>query len=275
MATKAPDRDAPKGDEKIARTVAPEDASLEKHQPRQQQGRLPSLNLILSFAGVVAVGASVWVAKNTLDSINKSVDVAVDQLKLSREQFTDTRDARRREQRAWLGYAGFTMQSQKNTGSDRWEDKDISDPDDIYRFKVSVVNKGRTPALNVTLTTGCGTVALPNRIAPIPDEWRTSTELQRGVVVMPGEQGRYLYTPALSVHSGLFRGYMSESGRIFLWTQLQYCDVYQRRHWALIAVARQAGSNPDSHFTIAEQRFGPADGEPNHPCCQDIVLDTP
>ena len=50
-------------------------------------------------------------------------------------------------------------------------------------------------------------------------------------------------------------------------------SVYQRRHWALIAVARQAGSNPDSHFTIAEQRFRPVDGETGHPCCQNIVHD--
>ena len=92
---------------------------------------------------------------------------------------------------------------------------------------------------------------------------------------MPGEQGLYLYTPALCVPSDLVKGYMSGSGRIFLWTRLQYCDVYQRRHWALIAVARQAGSNPDSHFTIAKQRFRPVDGEPGHPCCQNIVQDAP
>ena len=100
-------------------------------------------------------------------------------------------------------------------------------------------------------------MALPNRIAPQPTEWMTSTELQRGVVVMPGEQGLYLYTPALCVPSDLVKGYMSGSGRIFLWTRLQYCDVYQRRHWALIAVARQPLHNRRAAFRACRRRARP------------------
>ena len=290
MATEAQDSDPRDGDEKTACPVAQvetEDTPREGDQPRQQQRRLPSLNVLVNFAGVVAVVWGVMVAKDTLDSIKESVDVAQDavkaqadqlrfsgeQLALSREQFTATRDGLRVEQRAWLEYAGFTMQSKKNTASDPWENREISDSGDIYRFRVSVVNNGRTPALNVTLSTGMGTVAF--RIGQPPTEWRTPDEAQRGMMIMPGEQGRYLYTPGLLLHPAFAGSYMNGSARMFLWTRLQYCDVYQRRHSALIAVARQAGSDPDGHFTIPEQRLGPADGEPDHPACKNIFPETP
>ena len=277
METKAQDHDARKDDEKIPRPVAPvetEAALREENQPRQQQGRLPVLNSIFTFAGVVAVVLGVWVAKDTLNSIN-------DQLRLSREQFTANRDALQLEQRAWLRYAGFTLQSLSKTASssDPWENREISDSGDIARFRVSVVNSGRTPALNVTLSMGNftrGVLGVPDFIFERPEEteW-LPTEPQSGVVIMPGEQGRYLYTPPLPLHPNLVEYYMKGSLRIFLWTRLQYCDIYQRRHWALIAVARPAGSSPDSHFTIPEQHFGPADGEPNHAYCQNIVQDAP
>ena len=271
MASKAKDRDARKDDEKVARPVAPEDTSLEEHQPRQQQGSLSSLNLIVNFAGVVAVVLGVWVAKET-------VDVAFDQLTLSREEFTATRDARRREQRAWLGYAGLTLQSQKNTSSGTWQDRDITDSDDIARFRVSVVNSGRTPALNVTLSTAYDKLAVPSFTEEPPTkstEWRRVTESQGGVVIMPGEQGRYLYTPPLDLVREHIEHYTRGCLRILIWTRLQYCDIYQRRHWALIAVARQVGSRPDSQFTLVDQRFGPADGQAGHPYCQNIVQDAP
>ena len=271
MTTKAQDRDARKDDEKIARTVASEDAPLEEHQSRQWQSRLSSLNLIVNFVGVLAVVLGVWVTTQT-------VEVAFDQLTLSREEFTATRDARRREQRAWLGYAELTLQSQKNTSSETWQDREISDSGDIARFRVSVVNSGRTPALNVTLSTGHAKVAVPDFSDKRPTEstkWMPVTEPQGGVVVMPGEQGRYLYTPPLFLHPNLIKDYMGGKLRILVWTKLQYCDIYQRRHWALIAVAQQVGSRPDSHFTLVDQLFGPADGEPSHPYCQNIIQDAP
>ena len=151
----------------------------------------------------------------------------------------------------------------------------ISDSGDRARFRVLVVNSGRTPALNVTLSLGNvnqGVLAVPDFIFERPIEW-PSTDPRRGVVVMPGDQGRYLYTSALPLHPNLVADYIGGSLRIFLWTRLQYCDVYQRRHWALIAVAREAGSSPEGHFTIPEQHFGPAGGEPDDSYCQNIVQD--
>ena len=55
---------------------------------------------IVNVVAVVAVALGVWVAKHTLDSIDvrvyvtkEAVKAQVDQLKLSREQFTASRDA--------------------------------------------------------------------------------------------------------------------------------------------------------------------------------------
>ena len=263
MATEAQDRDARKDDEKIAHPVVPvETEDAPRGEDQQQRGRLASLNLIVNSVGVVAVALGVWLAKET-------VDVAFDQL-------TVNRDAGRLEQRPWLRYAGFTLQSHNNTSGETWQDREISDSGDVARFRVSVVNSGRTPALNVTLSTAYDKLASPSYIDKRPTEsteWRPVTEPQGGVVVMPGEQGHSLYTPRLLLHSQHIKGYMKGDLRILVWTKLQYCDIYQRRHWALIAVARQVGSRPDSHFTLVDQLFGPADGEPGHSYCQNIVED--
>ena len=270
METKAPDHDARKDDEKMPRPVAPveTEAALQgENQPRQQQGRLPVLNSIFNFAGVVVVALGVWVAKDTLNSIN-------DQLKLSHEQFTLNRNALRMEQRAWLRYDGFTLQSLPRTASssDPWQNREIRWGDDA-RFRVSVVNSGRTPALNVTLTTGNVKMVGLDFIDKPPNEWNTPTKPQSGVAVMPGEQGRHMYTSPLFIHPNFVNDYLGGDLQMLLWTRLQYCDIYQRRHWALIAVARQAGSSPDSHFTLLKQHFGPANGEPKHPYCQNIAQD--
>ena len=181
METEAHD-DAHKDDEKLPQPVVrvnPDGAPGEKNQPRQQPSRLSVVNSFVNVAGVVGVAGGVWVAIGTLDSINESVDVAkdtveaqVNQLTLSREQFTATRDALRLEQRAWLGYAGFTLQSKKNTTADPWENREISDSGDIARFRVSVVNSGRTPALNVTLS--MGTRISDFAVVPCPAEQASS-----------------------------------------------------------------------------------------------------
>lgn len=236
---------------------------------QKRQNWFPALNTMVNVVAVVVVLWGVWVAKETLVSIAESV-------KVSREQSTATRDARRLEQRAWLGYAGFTLQSKKNTRDVPWEDREMNAAEDIVRFRVSVANSGKTPALNVALDTGAVKLAVldyprESDDEPPPTEW-LFTQHQRGVVVTAGEQGHYLYTPALPLHPDLVGAYMAEDLRILLWTQLQYCDVYGRRHWALNAVGRQAGS--DSQFRITDHRFGPTDGEPDHPYCENVLQET-
>ena len=74
--------------------------------------------MLVNVAGVAVVAAGVLVAMVTLDSIDESVNVARKAVEASREQFTTTRDALRLEQRAWLGYAGLTLQSKRNISSD-------------------------------------------------------------------------------------------------------------------------------------------------------------
>ena len=281
------DDDSRQRKEKISHQVTPIDTKETQRKEnllRLLQSFLPTLNSIISLAGVVGVLLGVWVAIETLNSIDESVSVAnrafqaqTEELELSRNQFTATRDSMRLEQRAWLRYAGFTLQTLTGPANktDSWENREIGDPEEIARFRVFVLNSGQTPALKVTLSTGNIKVGVPDYIYEQPTEWMKPIKPQRGLVVMPGEQGQYMYTEAFPLPIGRFEDYIRGDLQINLWTRLQYCDIYQRRHWAHISLARPAGSDPNSHFTIREQHFGPANGEPNHPECQDIVQATP
>ena len=63
MGTEAQQDDAHKDDEKLPG----HDAPAEKNQPRQQQVYLSVVNLFINVPSVVAVVASVWVAREALE----------------------------------------------------------------------------------------------------------------------------------------------------------------------------------------------------------------
>ena len=44
------------------------------------------------------------------------------------------------------------------------------------------------------------------------------------------------------------------------------------RNWVTTAFSRKVGDNPDNNFTILQQHFAAANGEPNHPYCITAAL---
>lgn len=78
------------------------------------------------------------------------------------------------------------------------------------------MNNGRTRALNVTLSTGNVKLAVVDFIDNPPTKWRPPTEPQRGVVVMPGKLGHYMYTPSLPRRPRLIEDYLRGTLRILL-----------------------------------------------------------
>ena len=97
------------------------------------------VDTIISAVGVFVVTYGVWVAIDTLKSIEKSVTVAENQLNLSAEQFTASFNARWLDQRPWLPFSrAETVPTELEHGEDA-----------IVRFHV--LNSGRTPAFNVRL----------------------------------------------------------------------------------------------------------------------------
>ena len=81
------------------------DDSRGENQLRQERGFLRVVDTIISAVGVFVVTYGVWVAIDTLKSIEKSVTVAENQLNLSAEQFTASFNARWLDQRPWLPFS--------------------------------------------------------------------------------------------------------------------------------------------------------------------------
>ena len=85
--------------------VDPNDDPRGENQLRQERGFLRPVDTIISAVGVLAVAWGVWVAIDTLESIEKSVTVAENQLNLSAEQFAASFNARLLDQRPWLPFS--------------------------------------------------------------------------------------------------------------------------------------------------------------------------
>lgn len=245
---------------------------------------LSAINPIINFLGVIAVFGGVWVAYDTLTSIKRSVEVSIETLdaqiaavESSRAQFAASRDSLRLQQRAWLRFDGFALQVHTQSENNRyvWRNMEIAGPDDPVRIRLAIVNSGRTPALNVQLSIGNRNLAVLDYIDEQPDEWDKPIKPQRGVVVMPGEQARYIYTPSIPILPSLFDHYKEGSVQITLWIRLHYCDIYQRRHSMTTYLVRPVGDDPHSNFVIREQYFGAPEGEADHEDCRISVEDAP
>lgn len=238
------------------------DERTKPRRPRRKQF-FEGFNSFVNLGGVLAVAVGVWVAKVTLDSIDENLEVARAAL--------ETQQANHRlEQRAWLNYDRLTLQSAPTKTAD-FRDTKVSDPHDNIRLKLSIVNNGRTPAFNVTITM-CEAGLTASNYTTAEPSWPPPTPPAAADVITPGSPMRDFFTPLIVTWPQQVKDYMNGEMRLFLWTRLQYCDVYNHRHWLTTAFAKEADDDPAKNVTILQQQLGPADGEPNHPYCSTAAL---
>ena len=263
-------------------------SSYEKHQ-RCYNWTVFALN----FAMLIALVAGVWVAKDTLESIDESViqtgrsaaaaegalNVSIagmrtqnsliessrQQMNLMVRQIEDARDALWLQQRPWLGYVGFTLEARADN-DEPWGERAPQDGDEV-RVRMRILNSGRTPATIIPVNSGDSKLAPVNTIAPPPTEWRPVSETQGRVVVLPGVEGRRQYTRPFRLSGEHFRRYSADTHWLFLWARMNYCDAAQRHHWVQVAIAHRS-RNPPNLFDTPSVSISPDPGEPDHPDCQ-------
>ena len=142
-------------------TEARHDDDAHKNDEKQQRGNLPGVNSLVNFAGVAAVVWGVWVAKDTLVSINENVAIANKSCPCSTTAVAALRgsvhgvlDALWLDQRPWLG-----LSTAEIVGDD-------IDQDQGGTFRFRVLNSGKTPAFNVRCfdpTSGCTPTPVASR----------------------------------------------------------------------------------------------------------------
>ena len=237
------------------------------------------VDTIVSILGVFAVAGGVWVALDTLESIDKSVAVAEeavdaqlkqlklseDQLRLSREQFTASLDALWLDQRPWLAF------SRAETG-----------PNEVVQgesgtFRFNVINSGKTPAFNVRL--------LRSNVEVLPNTARFSEPSNSDWISVPRATTTAVYTdrnetttvfPTGAVYYDIeippivlpwrFQAYIESRFYLAVTARLEYCDANHSLHWTQLGVAK---IHSETELTTQHSTASLHPGEPDHPKCQD------
>lgn len=211
------------------------------------------MNSLINCAGVVAVALGVWVANDTLDSIDKSVDVAEKQLKLSSDQFTAARDALWLDQRPWLAV------SKSETVPD-----DVTEDSRGAAFRFHVLNSGKSPAFGVRLLQSNVDLRfdsishLEPKLEPAPAATMS---------VFPGQTVQY----SIAIKPKMFFEvrwpvYYSGGAHIAVSVRLQYCDANRSLHWTQLGVAKRFS---ETELTVQHSSASLHPGAPDHRDCQD------
>lgn len=277
METETHEDDARKDGEELAGSavpVDPDDASEEKNQPRQQQGRLAMINTIVNGLGVAAVVGGFWVAIDTLKSIDRSVTVAEeavdaqleqlklseDQLRLSREQFTASLDALWLDQRPWLQFS-------------RAEVRGEVEQREGASFRFHVLNSGKTPAFNVRLLRSSVRVhpnsyrfSEPSTWIPVARATTTSVHTDRNETTTVFPTSPVYYDIEILPYYLSLGIYTQERSYIAVAARLEYCDANRSLHWTQLGVAKIFS---ETDLTVQHSTASLHPGEADHPNCQD------
>ena len=254
-----------------ARNVAPadpNDAAGEKNQPRQRR-YLSVVNSIINAAGVVVVVWGVWVAKDTLVSINKNVDIAgaavetqIKQLQLAVDQFTAARDALWLDQRPWLAFSkAETVPNEIEQGGGA-------------TFRFHILNSGKTPAFNVRLLRSDVEVQPNTYVFSEPSKWIPTplastrsiyTDSRETTAVFPNSTV-YYDVSIPPIHPLRYEPYTKKHFYLAVAARLEYCDANRSLHWTQLGVAKVSS---ETELIVQHNTASLHPGEPDHPDCRD------
>ena len=205
---------------------------------------------------------------NTLGEMRKQTQIAASnaelatrQISLIEDQTRSNLEALRMEQRAWLGYTSYAVQSRAAATSE-WDDRPPKQGE-VFRVKFGLHNAGMTPAIKVRPMEMQPLMVLKGHVPNAPTRWDPSS-IQH--TVFPGDKG-LSHNAAFSMEDLPFSLYPidNESYEAFFWTRVEYCDISGRRHWTQAGIGHRFGSRD---FSIRSSDVSPGPGEEGHPDCQ-------
>ena len=224
------------------------------------------VGVIVAFITFKSIDESVTEARRSADAAieaasetSRLVEIALQQIEIARQQIDDARDALRLDQRPWLVYGDLGIESRVNNTS-TWQGREPR-AGEQFRIHLHLVNTGKTPALNVRLSSTTP-ILIPVGERPSEPEGRQWLIVEGKFVVFPNDDGssHNINMPSLDLAA-----YHSRTREIFFWARLDYCDTIGRRHWTQIGIARLYDSG---EFTYRASSVSPNPGEANHPDCQ-------
>jgi hypothetical protein len=180
---------------------------------------------------------------DTADDINGSIGDAVDKLdaeaKNSAAAIKATQDAMRQDQRAWIFATGFELSEEPQ-------------PNQAFTIKITFINNGKTPALDVIPLTHPSAQPLPQPLPQPRDvDWSVfEGNISKGLLP-PGTVGFTVTTHPMVLTNSLPQ-YNSGVNAIFVQAKVVYNDAFNIPHWTTICAAHFHGT-PLHEFGYCER----------------------
>ena len=166
------------------------------------------------------------------------------------------------DQRPWLGYNNFLIQSRKHPDA-QWENRGPTNAGEQFRVQFYISNPGKTPALNGHLMSIEAETVRIGGIPPIPEKWERSPEK---FVLFPKAEGLN-HTGRFALTDQQFSDYKTLQKQIFFWAKVCYSDIIGQHHWTQIGITHTFGDDY-KHFSIKSSTINPIPGETPHRDCR-------
>ena len=201
---------------------------------------------------------------NNASQFRATMQAMGEQTAAAQKQINVDIDALRLDQRPWLGYWRYAIESRaKNTT--KWEVREPKSGE-LFRIRLNVQNVGKTPALNVRLmSTKPQLIRTGTRPSePKKEQWR---EVTGTFFVFPDDSHLSYASPSHHLSSQDFSKYSDHTSEAFFWARLEYCDTTGQHHWTQVGLARHF-QTPVDVVRIRASSVSPDPGEANHPGCK-------
>lgn len=236
-------------DERLGREVGqmrPEDKKGNTDQ--QRQGPYNTLRLGIEALALIIVAVGTSVAWHTLEAIQASVDAMNVQIKADR-------NALWLDQRPWLGVSTAEVVGGFEVGGKP-------------TIRLSLVNSGKTPALNVKLLERVSlTRTLDNNDIhdwEAPNEFFPSIHYRSAVAFPNGTLHQDIAWP-FPMNETQFAQYTNSELDVTIWSRIEYCSPDQSFHWTEIGISKTFA---EDELLIRRSSVSAHPGVTDDPDCQ-------
>ena len=177
-------------------------------------------------------------ARQQVIETRKATNAAVDAVRIATQANTQSAQAFRIDQRAWLALSGYRIETQDSTG---WVAREPI-PGENYRIRIGLRNPGKTPALNISVQASRSF----SPVEPREPNWDEAERRSVATAVFSTDIDQSMIVRGTLPDDAEGRAYVAENANMNFWVRASYCDVSKRQHWTQVCFSHTHGSSLDT-----------------------------